>query len=189
MVILRMKKYISIIIALLLFVSCNNKSTEKAEETMVGVTNKYSDKESFSNDIYSIPLSIIKKYPNYADNEATQDLIETEMASYIDKYIGKELPMILQSSMFLEKVEKDGDSGCYRALFSYGWISDESFESKISVWITNLSQEDASKLQVNSTYKISGKLSEIQYRRPELRFNIFDFGTVFYEDATLTQCN
>lgn len=175
-----MKKLFSILVCIML-VSCSNPTQNKDDQ------NGHNPKEEHllsNEDIYIIPYNLIKKYPNRHNNQAIEESIIKDMNAYLNKYKGKELPMVSQSSLFLDKVEKDGESG-YRALFKYGWISSEEFESKIQVWVLGLSLEEASKLEVAESYRIKGKMCEISYSGPELYGNMFDFGIIMYEDATI----
>ena len=164
-----------------MLVSCVNQSNDKK----IKVENDSVVETQYSNeDIYVIPYNLVKKYPNRVGNQAVQELIVSEMDAYLNKYKGKELPMVSHSSFFLDKVEKDGNSG-YRALFKYGWISSEDFESKIQVWVLGLTQVEASKLEVSECYKLKGTMSEISYSGPELNGDLFDFGIIIYENATI----
>lgn len=175
-----MRTFILISIGLMLF-SCTNHSNDN---TLKQETDSVAESMLSNEDIYVVPYNLIKKYPNRHGNQAVQELILSEMEAYLNKYKGKELPMVSQSSFFLDKVEKDGNSG-YRALFNYGWISSEEFESKIQVWVLGLTQEEASMLDVTKYYKIKGTMCEISYSGPELYGNILDFGTIMYENATI----
>ncbi|MBR5333029.1 MAG: hypothetical protein IKV32_07025 [Muribaculaceae bacterium] len=168
----------------LIFFSCTNHVQK--EDKVVNTSTQEVEQLMSNEDIYVIPYTLHKKYPNRYNNQAVKESVIKEMEAYLNKYKGQELPMVSQSSLFLDKVEKDGESG-YRALFNYGWISSEDFESKIQVWVLGLTHEEASKLNVAESYYIKGKMCEISYSGPELYGDVFDFGIILYEDATISK--
>lgn len=177
-----MKTLFSLLVCFLLLSCTNHTQNENAQKN----SNPQEEQLLSNEDIYIIPYNLMKKYPNRHNNQAVKESVIKEMEAYLNKYKGQELPMVSQSSLFLDKVEKDGDSG-YRALFNYGWISSEDFESKIQVWVLGLTHEEASKLNVAESYYIKGKMCEISYSGPELYGDVFDFGIILYEDATISK--
>ena len=134
---------------------------------------------------------LIRKYPNYKENSVAREYLDQEIRNYFRPFSGKQFPFIEGFPLVFKDTESLYNiNDKVRVVFTN---DPESYFSKkwnlhFAVFF-DMSKVEASKLNSNARYFLSGRLVQWQVYATHCSFNLrrsISLGTFSMDDVTLT---